>query len=189
MIRVRFVLAAPLVALALAVAVALGGCGGASGVPPATYVKSVCIALTGWRNQVQAAGTTLQTSITSGKHVSLTRGKAAYLAFVEALLRATTGTATQLKQAGVPAVNGGHQVASTLVQAFQGAQKALAGAASQATLIPTTDTKSYAATATQVTGEIRGALSSMTSVSPRHNAQLRAASDREPECAALKTTG
>jgi hypothetical protein len=174
------------VLVAAVAAVVLAGCGGSSGVSPAAYVKSVCTALTSWRDSVQTAGSVLQTAIGTDKHLSLAQGKTAYVAFVEALLTATTSTETSLKRAGVPAVNGGAQVSTTLVHAFQGAQKALAGAASQASLIPTTSTPAYAAAAGQVTSKIRTALSSMTAVSPRRNAQLRAAADREPACSALK---
>jgi hypothetical protein len=175
-------------ALAVALTLALAGCG-SSGPSAATYVKSVCTALTGWRDSVQTAGSTLQAAATSSSHVSLTQGKRSYLAFVAALLRATTGTAASLKAAGVPAVDGGSRVSTTLVNAFEGAQKALAGAASQASLIPTTSAAAYAAAASNVTGSIRTALSSMTAISPRSNKQLRAAADRQPACSALKAAG
>jgi hypothetical protein len=167
--------------LAIAVTSALAGCGGASGTDPKVYVKSVCTALARWRDDVQTAGSALESAATSG-HVSLHQGKHSYLAFVAALLRATIGATTSLKAAGVPAVDGGKQVSSTLVGAFSGAQKALAIAASKASLIPTTNTGAYAAAAAEVTGSIRNALASMTAVSPRRNPQLRAAANKQPEC-------
>jgi hypothetical protein len=175
--------------LAVTLTVALGGCGGSSGPSADSYVKSVCSALSGWRDSVQAAGSALQSAATTGKHVSLTKGKQAYLAFVAALLHATTGAATSLKAAGVPAVNGGKQVSATLVQAFAGAQKALTGAASQAARIPTTTASAYATAASNVTGVIRTALAGMTAASPRSNPQLRAAAVKQPACSALKAAG
>jgi hypothetical protein len=181
-VRRRAILAAVLASFAVA------GCGGSSTGDPNAYVKTVCTALTTWRDTVQAAGTTLQAAATQG-HVSLKQGKESYLTFVAALLRATTSAATTLKGAGTPAVSGGKQVSTALVGAFGGAQKALAHAASQASLIPTTDTKAYAAAAGTVTIAIRNALSSMTAVSPRQNPQLRAAADKQPACSALKAAG
>jgi hypothetical protein len=181
-VRRRAILAAVVIALALA------GCGGPSGTDPNAYVKTVCTALTTWRDTVQAAGAALQAAATQG-HISLTQGKQSYLTFVAALLRATTGAGTTLKAAGSPAVNGGKQVSTALVNAFGGAQKSLAGAASQASLIPTTNTGAYAVAAGNVTSAIRNALSSMTAVSPRQNPQLRAAADKQPACSALKAVG
>jgi hypothetical protein len=180
----------PLAALlAVTLAVALAGCGGSSGPSADSYIKSVCTALSGWRDNVQAAGSTLQSAATAGKQVSLTKGKESYLAFVAALLRATTGAAASLKAAGVPAVNGGKQVSTTLVQAFAGAQTALTGAASQAARIPTTTAAAYATSASNVTGVIRTALAAMTAATPRSNPQLRAAAVKQPACSALKAVG
>jgi hypothetical protein len=174
--------------LVAVVALALTGCGGASGTDPNAYVRSVCTSLTSWRDSVQAAGSVLQSAASAG-HVSLQQGKQSYLRFVAALLRATTAAETSLKEAGVPAVTGGKGVSTALVNAFGGAQKALATAASQASLIPITNTAAYGTAAGAVTSAIRSALASMTAVSPRQNAQLRAAADKQPECSALKAAG
>jgi predicted small secreted protein len=181
-VRRRAILAVVVVSLALA------GCGGSSGADPSAYVKSVCTALTTWRDTVQAAGQTLQAA-TAQSHLSLNQGKQSYLMFVAALLRATTTAGSTLKGAGTPAVNGGKQVSTALVNAFGGAQKGLAHAASQATLIPTTNAPAYAVAAANVTNGIRDALSSMTAVSPREDPALRAAANKEPACSALKAAG
>lgn len=177
---------AVLAAGAVALALALSGCGGSSGVPSATYVKSICGALTGWRNSVQTAGTQLQTA---GKSKSLAQAKQRTSVFVASLLRATTSAATALKLAGVPSVSGGKQVSTGLVDAFEGAQKSLAGAASQASLMPTTSEPAFLAASDQVTAAIRSALTSMNDVSPSTNPQLRNKVETEPQCAALRVGG
>jgi hypothetical protein len=178
----------PLALAAVVVTLALAGCGGPSGTNPNAYVKSVCTALITWRDTVQNAGATLQAAATK-QHVSLSDGKQFYLTFLASLLRATTAAQKTLKAAGVPAVDGGSQVATTLVRAFGGAQKGLATAASQATLIPTTSSGAYAEATAKITGEIRSSLASMTAISPRKSPQLRAAADKQPTCSALKTAG
>ena len=172
--------------LAVALALALSGCGGSSGVPSATYVRSICGALTGWRNSVQTAGGQLETG---GKSKSLTQAKQQTSAFVASLLRATTSAATALKAAGVPSVSGGKQVSTGLVDAFEGAQRSLAGAASQASLMPTTSEPAFVAASNQVTAAVRSALTSMNDVSPSTNPQLRNEVDNEPQCSALRVGG
>ncbi len=180
----------PLAALlAVTAAVSLAGCGGSSAPSAGTYVKSICTALSGWRDSVQAAGTALQSAATAGKHVSLTKGKESYLAFVSALLHATTGATASLRAAGVPAVKNGKQVSAMLVDAFAGAQTALTGAAAQAARIPTTTPAAYASAASNVTGVIRTALAGMTAATPRSNPQLSAAAVKQPACSALKAAG
>jgi hypothetical protein len=173
-------------AVALISVVALAGCGGSSGVKSATYVKSVCIALSTWRNSVQAAGTQLQSATPKNKSVS--DAKHATQAFVASLLRATTSAASALKAAGVPAVSGGKQVSAGLVSAFDGAQKALAGAASRASVLPTTSEPAFVSAENEVTTEIRNALTSMNDVSPSTNPQLRKEIESQAECADLRAS-
>jgi hypothetical protein len=172
---------------ALLAMIVLAGCG-SSGTNPNVYVKSVCTALITWRDTVQNAGAALQAAATKA-HVSLADGKQSYQAFVASLLRATTAAQKTLKAAGVPDVDNGQQVSAALNGAFGGAQKALATAASQATLIPTTTPGAYATAAATITGEIRSALSHMSAISPRQNAQLRRAANKQPACSALKAAG
>jgi hypothetical protein len=143
----------------------------------------VCLSLTGWRSSVQSAGTLLETAT---KSKSLSQAKRRTETFVAALLRATTAAATSLKAAGVPAVTGGKQVSNGLIAAFEGAQKSLAGAASLASLMPTTSPAAYISASNQVTSAIRTALTSMNDVSPSSNVQLRKEINAEPECSALR---
>jgi hypothetical protein len=174
--------------LAVALAtVVLAGCGGASGVAPASYVKSICTTLTSWKNDVQTASASLQAS--APKTTSLPQGKQQYVTFVGALVNATRQAASGLKSAGVPAVSGGQDVSTALVQTFSSATSALAQAASQAAGIPITSAAAYQAAASGVTAQIRGSLASMAKITPRKNPQLRAAAAKEPACQALASGG
>jgi hypothetical protein len=175
-----------LAAVVLVAAFALAGCGGSSGVNSASYVKSICLTLSSWRNTVQAAGSQLQAATPDNKSVA--DAKHATLAFVASLLRATTTAATSLRAAGVPAVSGGKQVSTGLIDAFEGAQKALAGAASQASLMPTSSESAFVSAENQVTSSIRSALTSMNDVSPSTNPDLRKQIEAQPECSDLRAS-
>jgi hypothetical protein len=168
-------------------ALALAGCGGASGAAPASYVKSICTTLGSWKTAVEAASVRLQAS--APKTTSLSQGKQQYVTFVSALVSATNRAASGLKGAGIPAVSGGQQISNALVQAFSNASSALGRAASQAAAIPITGAAAYQAAASGVTAQIRGSLSGMANVTPRKSPQLRAAAASEPACRTLKSGG
>jgi hypothetical protein len=171
------------VTLAAALATASAGCGGSSGVPPATYVKSICTALGGWQRQIQSAGRSLQASGLAT--ASPANAKAQYLAFVSTLLRATRQSAASLKAAGTPAIGNGATIASGLTGAFDRGAQGLARAASQASAIPTASASAFESAATTVTSEVRSALQNVSAITPRSSPQLRAAALKEPSCRAL----
>jgi hypothetical protein len=170
-------------ALPLAVAAVLAGCGGASSVSPATYVKSICTALDGWKTRIQAAGSSLQASGLAT--ASPANAKAQYLRFVSSLVGATRQTTSSLKAAGTPAVKDGAAIADSLDGAFQRGTQGLSTALSHARAIPTTSTSAFGSAATTVTSEIRAALQSIAAITPRSSPQLRAAAVKEPNCRAL----
>jgi hypothetical protein len=170
-------------ATALLVMVALAGCGGSSGVPPKVYVKSICIALGGWKQDVQSAGRALQGSGIAT--ASPANAKTQYVGFVSSLLRATRQTADSLKAAGAPSVKNGAAIAGGLSGAFERGSQGLSTALSHAQAIPTTSTSAFEAAATGVTTEIRSALGNIAAITPRSSPQLRAAALNEPSCRAL----
>jgi hypothetical protein len=173
-----------LAAALAAVTIALAGCGGSgsSSVSPAAYVSSVCKAATNWKNSIQMAGTKLSSGINTK---SLALAKAEYVAFVGALVSATTNAESQLKAAGSPSVSNGKQIAGTLVRIFTGAKGSLANAEAQAAALPISSPRAFETAATQVVSGIRGSLAAMSSVSPEHNAQLRDAATKDPTCRTL----
>lgn len=174
----RAMIAAALVALALA------ACGGSSGTSPATYVKSICTSLVGWKDAVQSAGTKLQGS--GAATASPAGAKRDYLAFVSALEHATQQTAGGLRTAGTPAVSDGKKVSGRLVDAFSRAAGGLGTAYAKALAIPTTSASAFDGAASSVTAEIKSSLQGIATISPESSAQLRAAANADPTCQSLK---
>ena len=123
---------------ACVVGAALASCGGSSGVSAASYAKSVCTAASSWRSSIVGAGAKLQSATTS---TSLTQTKSDYVAFVRALVSATSRARDQLSAAGTPSVSSGKAIASMLVGVFRTAEGSLSRAESEARAIPT-NTKS-----------------------------------------------
>lgn len=171
-------------ASAVLVAVLLASCGGSGGVKPSAYVHSMCSALGNWKNDVQRAGTKLQT--TGAANAARTVAKQDYRRFVAALLTATQHAATALQSAGTPDVKNGKQIASSLAGAFGAASRRLAQANTQAATIPTGSATSFQLGASSVTAQIRSALQGIAGVSPSQSAPLRAAALKEPACQVLR---
>jgi hypothetical protein len=168
-------------------AVAVAGCGGSSssGVSPASYVKSVCTAATNWRNAIQSAGTKLSSGVNTK---SLTKAKAEYVAFVTALVAATSTAESQLKSAGSPAVSNGKQISGSLVRIFDQAKGTLGQAASQASALPTSSVRTFESSASKVVTSIRSSLAGMSSVTPEKNAELHAAAAKDKTCQSLASS-
>jgi hypothetical protein len=175
---------AKLVAVLVAGALAVAGCGGSSssGVSAAAYVKSVCTAATTWRNAIQSAGTKLSSGVNTK---SLTKAKAEYISFVNSLVTATGQAASQLRSAGSPAVSNGKQISGSLVRIFDQAKATLAQAASQAASLPTSSPRSFETSAGKVVTSIRASLAGMSSVTPEKNAELHAAAAKDKTCQSL----
>jgi hypothetical protein len=170
----------PIHTLALCgVVVALCACGGSSGVPAASYVKSVCSAAATWKNAIITAGQKLEFGLNSK---SLAQTKANYVQFVRALETATGQAANQLAAAGTPSVSGGESIASTIVRIFNKAKTNLGHAASEAASIPTTSKSAFNAGATKVQNDVRNSLAQMSAVTPANNPRLRAAAANESTC-------
>ena len=174
------------VKLALATAaalVAIAGCGGSSSVKPQAYVRSVCVALSSWRNTIQSAGVALQSS--GASTASRPVAKEDYQRFVSSLVTATQHAAASLHSAGSPSVTGGGQIATRLTQAFDRAATGLQHASAHAGKIPTDTVAHFQIGATAVSSEIRTALEQIARVTPGQNQELRAAAAKEPACQLL----
>jgi hypothetical protein len=173
-----------LTALLLTAAVALAACGGSGSgtVSAASYVKSVCSAATNWRNAIQAAGSKLQTGVST---TSLVQAKTQYVGFVNELVLATGNAENQLKAAGTPSVSNGKQISGSLVRIFSNARGSLAQAVVGAAALPTSSPTAFKNAAGQVVTGIRSSLAGMSTVTPEKNAQLHAAAVKDPTCQGL----
>ncbi len=171
-------------AVVVLVVLAVSGCGGSSGVTPTAYVHSMCAALGNWKNDIQKAGSTLQSS--GAGTASRPAAKQDYVHFVSALLTATQRATSALKSAGEPAVSGGKQIADGLTKAFDGASRKLAQANTQAGSISTASASSFQLAANAVTTEIRLALQGIAAVKPSQSQQLRVAAAKDSACQVLR---
>lgn len=162
----------------------VAGCGGSSSqVKPAAYVKSMCTAIGNWKNTIQSAGVTLQSSNpASGPR---TAAKADYQRFVAALVSATSRASNDLRAAGVPAVSGGKQLANRLTNAFERATRGLDRAETQAKSIRTDSASTFQLGASAVSTEIRTALEGIAAVAPGSSPRLRPAEAKERSCQVL----
>lgn len=176
--------AARLPIAAVIAVVAIASCGGSSSsVKPAGYVKSVCVALSNWRNTIQSAGVALQSS--GAASASRTVAKEDYQKFVASLVTATRRAGSALHAAGSPSVTGGQQIAARLTRAFDRAVSGLDRASAQAGKIRTDSATHFQLGASAVSSEIRSALEQIARVTPGQNQRLRAAASNEPACQAL----
>ncbi len=175
--------AARSLAAVVLVVLAVAGCGGSSGVTPTAYVHSMCAALGNWKNDIQTAGSKLQTS--GAGTASRPVAKQDYQRFVSALLNATQRATGALRSAGEPAVSGGKQIADSLANAFDGASRKLAQANTQAGTISTASASTFQLAASAVTTEIRAALQGIASVKPSQSQALRTAAAKDPACQVL----
>lgn len=178
------------VAVAIMAAIAVAGCGSSSSgntVSAATYVKSVCGAASTWFHSIEGVGNTLKSATKS--QGSLTKTKTAYTAFVVGVLHATQRAETQLKAAGTPSVSNGSKIESELVKAFSTAAQGLSSAATQAQQIPTTSKTAFNSAGGRVQAQVQQAISSMSTITPEKNPQLKAAAAKDPTCQQLKSLG
>jgi hypothetical protein len=172
-----------LVVIALA-AVAVTGCGGSSGVKPAAYVRSMCIALGNWKSDIQRAGLQLQSS--GARSASRALAKQDYHRFVGALLAATQRATSALQSAGTPSVTNGKQIADSLAGAFSSASRKLTQADAEAGSISTASASAFQLGASSVSTQIKAALQGIAAVTPNQSAELRAAAAKEPACQVLR---
>ena len=96
---------------------AVAGCGSSSSkVSAGSYVGSVCSATANWYRTIQVAGRKLEATVRTSQSIS--KVKSAYVAFVDSLLHATHRAQQQLKDAGIPSVDGGKRISNQVMDAF-----------------------------------------------------------------------
>lgn len=179
---------ARLALISIAVTLALAACGSSassSGVTAAAYVKSACVAIATWKNDVAGDVSKLQSATGAAK--TMEQGKAEFVVFVTSLVAATRNAASALVSAGIPNVKDGKQSAETLSQAFNQASTSLAGTIAKAKAIPTTNAADYQAALTGVSDQFRSSLNTLANASPKRNDQLRVAAAKDPTCKALNS--
>jgi hypothetical protein len=183
----------------LAVAIALAGCGssskssssGSSGgsgttttskVTAASYVKSICSAISPFEKDVQARSSALNLSSIK----SAAQGKTALKGFLTAVASDTDKAVTQLKAAGTPEVQNGTEISQGIVTAFTQLQSALSTAATQAGSLPTDSAQSFKTAAQSLGTNVQGSMSKIgSSLGNLKSADLEKAAASDPTCKSL----
>jgi hypothetical protein len=112
-------------AVALAVTVALVGCGG-GGVKPKAWTGQVCQALTPWRGQISTLNSRAAAQMTSATTPSQTRTN--LLALLDGARTASDQARVRVAAAGIPDVADGKSIASHFVAALAQVRDAYAAA-------------------------------------------------------------
>lgn len=171
-------------ALVVMAAVVLAGCGSSSssGVSPAAYVKSICSAIGPFEKDVQSRSSALNLSSLT----SAAQGKSALHNFLNAVVSDTDAAVSKLKAAGTPNVKNGKAISTGIVSAFTQLRTALAGAASQASSLPTGSPAAFKTAAEKLGTDVRSSMSSIgASLGNLKSADLEKAAAKEPACKSL----
>jgi len=172
--------AARLVA-AIAIAAALSACGGATGVEPKAWAKSVCTALRPWRDEIGALTKQVQQQMASA--TTPVQTKQNLLTLVTGAQTASDTALTKLKAAGTPAVEQGDRIAVQFANAVNGVRDAYAHARTAIEALNTGDAKAFytavAATFHTLDHEVSGSDLDTNKVG---SVELRHAFDEVPEC-------
>jgi hypothetical protein len=162
-------------ALALASAALLAGCGGSSSgssrtqVSPTAYVSALCEAVAPFERDVATRSGQLSATASATPSVSKTR----LVAYLGALAQDSSAAVTKLDHAGIPNVSGGPAFARTIVSTFSRLQRALARSRTLATALTTTSPARFAAGATQLATAVKESVGQLgTGLSTRSNPVL-----------------
>jgi hypothetical protein len=145
----------------------------------------VCSATQGFKQGGQAAVAQYQRSVASAKTIADV--KTQLQSYLGTMVSTADRFLSQIKAAGTPNVSNGKQFATTLLSAFQQVRTAFAQAQTQIGQVPTNSVTAFRSAATSVRATLSQADARISSPGLTRNAQLRAASLKEPTCEALKS--
>jgi len=174
--------------LVLAVATACGGGGTADGgedsVSAEEYVAAVCTEITGWVEEVQARSEQVGQDVVS--ETTLEGQRDVLAEFLDDVVTLTDDHLAGMRDAGVPDVEDGEEIAETLVGVFEDAGAILADASEGVDELPTDDAAAFQAAAEELGAGVQTALEGIgSSVTGLDSPELVAAAEDEPACAAL----
>jgi hypothetical protein len=172
--------------LALVITVALcAGCGssGPPKVSPATYVSSVCSAISPLARDVATRSSAL-----TKPSPNAVEAKQTLLGFLNAVGQDADHALSKIKSSGIPDIANGKAVSNTIVKAFTELRDAMRSASTQAQSLPTNSAASFKAGASALGARVRGSLNNIDSSGLR-NAELEKAAAKEPACKTLAAAG
>ena len=179
------------VALALAVAGILVGCGGSvsgsssSGNSAEEYVAGACSAMASWGQDIKSGVSELQSKVTSAP--DLAARKQIFVDFTKQLSQTTDTLVTELQGLGAPAVDGGAEVHQQIVGAFQSVQATLKNAETEAEALPTDDVAAFKTQVNAIGTEIGGIGDAFQNVSNLKNQELDNAFSKDQTCQQMQT--
>jgi hypothetical protein len=172
-------LAPSLLAVMLVPAGLVAGCG--SGVAPATWVKSVCTALSPWRAQLAALTDETQTQLTSV--TTPVQAKQNLVGLLSGAESASEAARRRVSDAGTPDVDGGDEIAGRFVASLRTARDAYAHARGTVAGLDAGDSNAfYSAVATAFEKLQREYAASALDTDKLSSAPLRKAFNEVPEC-------
>jgi hypothetical protein len=150
---------ATLLTLVAVVAGSLAGCGGKSSpqgtVPASTYIGQLCTSAASWFRGLEAHTSALEAEL--GPRVTPAEGKRVVESLVSTAVSDTESVVTSLRSAGVPDVNNGKRISSTVLTSFEGITTRLAGLQAQAAALPTNNPAAFHTEAMKIRETIREA--------------------------------
>ena len=151
-----------------------------------TYVSSLCTSMQAWITGLQEGQAQVEASVEPGNAES---GKQALAVFFDGAVTGTDTLITSVEGIGVPDVEGGDEIAATLVTRFSEAKTALENARSQVDTLPTDDPAAFKTATDELGGTIQTQLQAIgTALSALSQADLDAAANADPACQALGAT-
>jgi hypothetical protein len=173
--------------LAVGLALAGGGCGGAdppasaAGVAPATWAKSVCTALAPWRTQLDTLTDQTQQQLTSS--TTPEQAKQNLLGLLDGAATASETARRKVADAGTPGVDHGSDIAARFVASLQTARDAYAHARAAVAGLDASDAQAFYAAVAQAFDKLQHEYAaSALDTDKVSSAPLRQAFNEVPEC-------
>jgi hypothetical protein len=181
-LRIAFGVFTVFTATAAALVAGCGSSSSSSSVSAATYVKSICSAVTPFEKDVQTRSSALNLTTLA----NATQGKKALQQFLSAVASDTDQVISRLKAAGTPNVSNGDKISKGVVNAFTQLKAAMSRAVSQANALPTNSPQAFKTAAQNLGNTVRSSMTSIgAGLSSLKSADLEKAASKEPACKAL----
>ena len=171
---------APALLIALLLCAGCGSSGSSSKVSAASYVKSVCSAISPLERDVVMRSSALNNTTSS----NATQAKKTLQGFLNAIHQDSEHAVSRIRAAGTPDISHGKSVAAAIVRAFSQLRDAMRVAVSRAQSLPTGSASSFNSAAQALTTSVRGSLDHIDA-SGLSNPELEKAAAKEPACKSL----
>jgi hypothetical protein len=160
------------------------GCGSSnsSKVDTATYVKTVCSAISPLEHDV----ITRTQALSGSTAASAAQAKKTLEGFLGAVSKDADQAVARISSAGTPDISGGQSVATEIVKAFTQLRDAMHAAAAKASSLPTDSASSYKTAAQALNANVRASLNNIDA-SGLSNPDIEQAAAKEPVCKSLSS--